>query len=669
MIRRLSLFLITVIAIVTVVSQAQAEAVMTRHTREAVTNGQAKSVGRLPASKVMNFGMLLPLRHAPELRNFLQDIYDAHSQNYHHYLSPTEFAERFGPSKADYDAVVQFAKANGFKVIGGDFEGRNVQLRGTVGSIEKAFHITMGLYQHPEEKRTFFAPDREPSVDLGVQIWHISGLDNYSLPHPMFERRKSGAQPQVVKGSCPGNSYCGSDMRAAYYGTGPLTGTNQNIALLELAGTDLVDLTTYYKNVKQTEPYQPTLVSTGGFSVSCTAASGCDDTEQTIDMTQAMGFAPGSKMLYMFVCGDAYGSGTFDETACLAAMVTTKAAPLSLQISSSWAWKPADPSTDDPYYQQMAAQGQSFFDAAGDSRSWSNSNFAYPAEDDFVISVGGTDLQVQSAGGPWASETAWSSSGGGISPDGIPIPSWQQTAGVINSQNKGSKTLRNGPDVAAEANFDFYFCSDQGACQTGLGGTSFAAPMWAGYAALANQQAAANGVSPIGFLNPAVYTIGLGSGYAASFHDITSGSNNFPAVAGYDLVTGWGSPNGAGLINALVGSGGGGAAVTLTPTSLKWGKVLVGQTVGKKKVTVTNSGTTTLNITSVAISGDFALVPVKQTKLITPCVNGTAVAPGKTCIIKVSFTPTQTGVRTGNVTFTDNAPDSPQKVSLTGTGK
>lgn len=115
--------------------------------------------------------------------------------------------------------------------------------------------------------------------------------------------------------------------------------------------------------------------------------------------------------------------------------------------------------------------------------------------------------------------------------------------------------------------------------------------------------------------------------------------------------------------------GGGGAAVTLTPTSLKWGKVLVGVTKGKKKVTVTNSGTATLNITNVAISGDFALVPVKATKLITPCVNGTAVAPGKTCIIKVSFTPTQTGARTGNVTFTDNAPDSPQNVGLSGTGK
>jgi len=115
--------------------------------------------------------------------------------------------------------------------------------------------------------------------------------------------------------------------------------------------------------------------------------------------------------------------------------------------------------------------------------------------------------------------------------------------------------------------------------------------------------------------------------------------------------------------------GGGGPAVSLSPTSLKWGKVLVGQTVGKKKVTVTNTGTATLSISTIATSGDFALVAVKKTKKVTPCVNGSTVAPGGSCVIKVSFTPTQTGLRTGSVQFTDNAPDSPQSVSLSGTGK
>jgi subtilase family serine protease len=129
---------------------------------------------------------------------------------------------------------------------------------------------------------------------------------------------------------------------------------------------------------------------------------------------------------------------------------------------------------------------------------------------------------------------------------------------VITSTNKGSTTLRNDPDVSAEANFDNPTVSN-GKFETGYGGTSFAAPRWAGLLALANQQAATNGKSPVGFVNTQIYNLGLGAGHTSQFHDITSGSNppqygsgsGFKAVAGFDLVTGWGSPQGAALINAL----------------------------------------------------------------------------------------------------------------------
>ncbi|HEY2572801.1 MAG TPA: choice-of-anchor D domain-containing protein, partial [Verrucomicrobiaceae bacterium] len=98
--------------------------------------------------------------------------------------------------------------------------------------------------------------------------------------------------------------------------------------------------------------------------------------------------------------------------------------------------------------------------------------------------------------------------------------------------------------------------------------------------------------------------------------------------------------------------------------------ILVGTTAaGKKKVTATNTGSSTLTITNIATTGDFGLVAVKATKKVTPCANGTNLAPGASCLIKVSFAPTQTGVRTGSLNFTDNAPGSPQNVSLTGTGK
>jgi subtilase family serine protease len=173
----------------------------------------------------------------------------------------------------------------------------------------------------------------------------------------------------------------------------------------------------------------------------------------------------------------------------------------------------------------------------------------YPAEDAYITAVGGTDLTTNGAGGSWASETAWSYSGGGISLDGIAIPSYQQLPGVPGTQ--GSTKYRNVPDVAAEANTDNYYCAN-GSCGTGLGGTSLAAPTWAGFMALVNQNRVANGESTVGFLNPTIYDFGIGGNYQSYFHDITSGNNGiYYAETGYDLVTGWGSPNGSGLITAL----------------------------------------------------------------------------------------------------------------------
>ena len=495
MVRRIGLILLTIgalISIVTMNTQAQAQSLMTRHVREAVLDGQALSVGRLPATQTMQLNIVLPLRNQGELDNFLRELSDPSSGMYRRFLTVPEFTERFGPTQADYDAVVRFAKANGFTVVGGTRDGMDVQIVGPVSAVEKAFHVTMGNYQHPTEDRIFYAPDREPTINLPFQLWHISGMDNYSIPHPMFVKKSDYAAAHGIDvekvvshattGSGPSASFLGSDMRAAYYGGTALTGAGQNLGLFEYLGTDLADLTTYYKNVGQTNNVPITLLSTDGTSTSCvdTRAGGdCDDTEQTLDMTQAIGMAPGLASLVMYI-----GS---TDTAIISAMTTHS--PLPTTIGCSWGWTPADPSTLNPYFQKMSAQGQNFFAASGDSSTWSSRNEAWPADNAYVVSVGGTDLITASAGGAWKSETAWVDSGGGISPDAIPIPSWQQISGVINSSNKGSTTLRNGPDVSANANFTFYVCADQTTCTANdYGGTSFATPMWAGYIALVNQQ-------------------------------------------------------------------------------------------------------------------------------------------------------------------------------------
>jgi subtilase family serine protease len=582
-------FLLTIVAIVsgaTISSQAQPQPLLTRHTRDVVLNRQAPLVGRLPAAQSMRLVLVLPHRDQAGLENLLRELYDPSSLSFRKFLTVEQFTEKFGPSQEDYDSVIRFAEANGLRVVGTSSNRMNLDVTGSVGSVEKALHVTMGMYQHPTESRTFFAPDREPTPDMPVQLWHITGLDNYSIPKPALVRRDPSVplvKSEATTGSGPGASFLGSDMRAAYYENTALTGSGQSLGLLEFLGTDLTDLDTYYANVGQTNNVPITLKSVDTQSTSCVFEDGCDDTEQTIDMTQALGMAPGMSSLVMYIGTGGLAGQTVDDSGIFNAMATAQ--PLNAQLSSSWGWFPADPNTLNPYFEEFALQGQNFFQAAGDSGKWGTRSEVWPADSVYVTSVGGTDLTTTGPGGGWQSETAWSDGGGGISPDGFAIPSWQVT--TAEGCSRCSQTLRNAPDVAANANFSFYVCADQTACSANLyGGTSFAAPMWAGYLALANEQGVSYGYPTLGFVNPLFYNIGLGPYYTIDFHDITSGSNGYPATTGYDLATGWGSPNGDNLINALAPAPVGSFTLAATP---KKASIAPGGH-GNVKITATPSG-------------------------------------------------------------------------------
>ena len=633
MIRRFATFLLTILAVVSavnIVCQAQSRRPLTAHAREAVLSGRAPLVGRVPTTQSMRLVLVLPLRNQDALDSLLKDLYNPSSSSYRQFLTVEEFTDKFGPSQQDYDAVVAFAEAHGLTVVGTSRNRVNIDVRGSVASIEDAFHLTMGLYQHPTDNRIFYAPDREPMPDLAIQLWHISGLDNYSIPRPAIHRNQS-SRSNATTGSGPSASFLGSDMRAAYYG-GSLTGSGQSLGLLEYFGTDLSDLTTYFKNAGQTNNVPVTLKSTDGTSTSCVYPS-CDDTEQTLDMTQAIGMAPGLSSLVVYV-----GSS---DAAIFNAMAT--ATPLNAQLSSSWTWFPADPGTDNPYFQEFAAQGQNLFQAAGDSGKWTTSGAAseiFPADDVYVTSVGGTDLNTSGGAGPWSSETTWVDGGGGISPDKYAIPSWQTAA--ASGCSSCSKTYRNGPDVSANANFTFYVCADQTTCTANeYGGTSFAAPMWAGYLALVNEQAVANGNHTVGFINPSLYTIGAGSSYDSDFHDIASGGNGYSATTGYDLATGWGSPNGSGLISALAGSSSGaGFSLSASPAS----------------VTVAQGAKSTSTITSTVTGGFDSAISLSAT--------------GQPTGVTVGFSPasiTGAGTSTMTLTVASSTATGTYHITVTGT--
>ncbi len=491
----------------------------------------------------LNLAIGLPLRNREGLTNLLQQLYDPASTNFHHFLTPQEFTEQFGPTEADYAAVVNFAKRNGLAVTAQHANRMLVSVRGSVGDVERTFHVTLNQYQHPRESRTFFAADREPSVQLAVPLQSVAGLDNYVLPRPCLKPSPARqGQPQLT-GSGPDGAYLGNDFRAAYVPGTPLTGTGQIVGLLEFdSGYFQNDITAYEKlaglpNV----PVTPVLLDGYG------GGPGDGNDEVSLDIEMAVSLAPGLKEIIV------YEGSTTDDI--LNRMATDD---LAKQIGASWGYD--IDSTSEQIFQEFAAQGQSFFNASGDSDAYSGEVMS-PSDDPNVTVVGGTTLTTSGPGGAYVSETVWNRDNGVGSSGGIStrytIPSWQK--GINMSANLGSTTMRNLPDVALTAE-NVYVIYDNG--QSGaFGGTSCATPLWAAFMALANQLALANGEPVVGFINPLVYAMGKGSNalsYTSLFHDTTTGNNyaprspnRFPAAPGYDLCTGWGTPTGSNLISAL----------------------------------------------------------------------------------------------------------------------
>jgi hypothetical protein len=282
----------------------------------------------------------------------------------------------------------------------------------------------------------------------------------------------------------------------------------------------------------------------------------------------AMAMAPGLSKIVVFEGGP---NGSPNDI--LNAMASSNQVK---QLSCSWGWGGGPSATTDTIFKQMAAQGQSFFNASGDSDAFTTGASSAngvdntllqnaPSSSPYITVVGGTTLTTAGPGGSWLAETAWNwgldqgsyvGSSGGIS-SYYSIPTWQ--TGINMTANGGSTTYRNTPDVALIAD-NVYEIYGNGSTQT-TGGTSCAAPLWAALTALINQQAVAAGKSPVGFINPAVYATGKGSAFTASFHDITTGNNVsgdspslFYATTGYDLCTGWGTPAGKALIDSLSGA-------------------------------------------------------------------------------------------------------------------
>jgi uncharacterized repeat protein (TIGR01451 family) len=510
--------------------------------------------GLLPATNELHLAISLPLRNEDALNELLREIYDPASTNYHRYLTPEQFTQQFGPTEQDYQTVINFARTNGLTVTATYPNRVLVDVSGSVATVENAFQVRLHMYRHPTENRNFFAPDTEPSTVAGIPISHVSGLDNFVIPRPAIIKKNlpagkpSGVTP--ASGSGPSGLYQGKDFRTAYVPGTPLNGAGQTVGLFELDGYYSVDITQYeaaagLPNVPLTNVY------IDGFG----GSAGANNVEVALDIDMAIDMATNLAGVLVY---EGQNGGINVPLDMLNQIATDN---LAKQISSSWLI--GDNSSFDTAYKQMAAQGQSFFQASGDDGAF-YPGVAQSTDDSNITLVGGTTLYTTGPGGALISESAWNwritdppytnATGGGISLNNVAIPSWQ--IGISMGSNQGSTTLRNIPDVALTAD-GIYVIADNGISYS-IGGTSAAAPLWAGYTALINQQAVLSGSPTVGFLNPAIYAIGKGTNYALNFHDVTAGNNTntmvqnkYFAVAGYDLCTGWGTPNGTNLINTL----------------------------------------------------------------------------------------------------------------------
>ncbi len=487
------------------------------------------AVERLAPSTELTLTIGLPVRDQQARDSAIDAVSDPNSASYRQFLTPEQFAERFGATEASYEKVVAWAKAKGFTVATNP-NRLVLDVTGSASTIEAALHVRLNYALRPDGSR-FHAPDVAPSLDLDVPVEHISNLHNYVLP-------------RNATGSGPGGSRQGADFRHAYASCTALAGSGQTIGIFMFNdGFRQSDINSYFSSMGLAVPLAVQMIPAGTGTT--------PGIEATLDIEMALSLAPSAQVIGF--------SG--DTNTILSNMA---ARPEIKQMSSSW-FVGVD-ATGKNLLAQMALQGQSFFEASGDSGGLPPSYFSF--DTDFrtqptVTNVGGTALDMVGLGTSYGTESAWPGSSGTVlsfkGGGGIPIPSYQ--VGLANSANRASSTYRNMPDVSAEgSDINIMF----NGASTRVGGTSAAAPLWAGFMALVNQRAQIVGRPSIGFANPALYALARNSNtYGTNFNDITTGTTpyseipgstfSYSAVAGYDLTTGLGSPRCA-LINTLAGA-------------------------------------------------------------------------------------------------------------------
>jgi subtilase family serine protease len=530
---------------------------------------KAQNLGRLPSSQIIQFVVPLKVANEKKLEEVIRRQQTIGDSQFGQFLTPTQFAEQFGASSEDIAQVSSYLLSRGVTVKEVSENHLFLSAEATVAAVEGAFQVQMNQYETLHHS-VVFSNNSNPTIpqDISRKIEGVVGLNSFAMPHHHFEvlNARAGAPP----GAAPGGGLAPTDLKKAYGMTGlSQTGLGQTIAMVEFDGYTASDINSYGQQFGiAIPPLQNVLVD--GFSGTPTPATQKNSgaIEVTLDIEIAMALAPASKI--MVYEGPVPTTDASFEKSMIDVLAKIATDNMAKVVSISWGApetviSSATLKSENNLFMQLASQGQSVFVASGDTGAYddgTNLGVDDPAAQPYVTGVGGTNLSMTAAG--YGSETTWANQssktggGGGISVV-WPQPSWQM--GLNTNANLGSSSQRMVPDVSLDADPATGYAVFYNGSWTVVGGTSCAAPAWAAFTALVNQQRASLSMSTLGFANAPIYRIANSMAYADTFNDIADSSTNllYPAVAGFDLATGWGTIKGAKLFQSLTNS-------TLPPT-------------------------------------------------------------------------------------------------------
>ena len=569
----------------------------------------ARFVGSVPAAVPMHITVTLRPRDPAALAAYARAVSTPGSAGYRRYLTPAQFARRFGATAAQVRAVRRSLRSRGLTPGGLSRGALSISVAATAGQLERAFSVSLSRMALPG-RRTAIAADSAPAVPaaMAAAMQGVVGLNTTAAPRPLLERAAatsaggavSSARPHVATGgptaaAAPGQDAFTADQIASAYGFPGLYAARDNgagvtVAVYELESDNPSDIAAYQScySTHATVSYVP--VDSG-------SGTGPGSGEAALDIENVIGLAPDVNILvYQGPNSNsgAPGSGPYDTFSAIINQDRARVVTVSWGQCES-ALGPTDAAAENTLFEQAAVQGQSIVAASGDSGAedcdtggavpQTQAAVDDPSSQPFVTGVGATSLHAL---GPRPTETVWNSggtalsgmlqpgaTGGGISHI-WPMPASQLTSApalnVRSAQAAGSAcghaggSCREVPDVSADgdpASGYLIYWNGSGSVGgepqgwQGIGGTSGAAPLWAALLALADGSRACSGTS-VGFANPALYAA-AGSAYAANFNDVTSGNNDFTgtnggryaAGPGYDPTTGLGTPYAASLAGAL----------------------------------------------------------------------------------------------------------------------